>query len=92
MVLNRDTGELGLISIYDNLLKSDRVNFNSPNVINVCPSASSIHANEPDPRRSETRFHYCFGKNRIIKQYVESKTVQNRDDTFLLTVNRYKII
>ena len=24
--------------------------------------------------------------------YEESKTVQNRDDTFLLTVNRYKII
>ena len=35
IALNRDTGEYGLNSIYANLLKSDRVKFNSTNVVDL---------------------------------------------------------
>lgn len=64
IALNRDTGEYGLNSIYDNLLKSDRVKFNSPNVVDLCPNVISLNANEPNPRRSK-RLASAFALKRI---------------------------
>jgi len=64
LALNRDTVEFGLNSLYDNLLKSGRVKFISPNAINLCPSVSSIHANESDPERSK-RLTSVFALERI---------------------------
>ena len=64
IALNRDTGEFGLNSIYDNLLKSDRVKFNSPNVVDLCPNVVSLNANEPNPRRSK-RIASAFALKRI---------------------------
>jgi hypothetical protein len=62
--LNRDTGEYGLNSIYDNLLKSDRIKFNSPNVVDLCPNVTSLNPNEPHPRRSK-RLASAFALKRI---------------------------
>ena len=53
MALDRDMGEFGLNSIYNNLLKSGRVKFNSPTAINLFPSFSLIHANKSDLGRSK---------------------------------------
>ena len=64
IALNRDTGEYGLDSIYDNQLKSDRVKFNSPYVVDLCPSVISLNANEPNPRRSK-RLASAFALKRI---------------------------
>jgi hypothetical protein len=65
VTLNGDTGEFGLNSIYNNLLKSDRVKFNSLNVVDLCPNFVSLNANEPNPRRSK-RLASAFGLKRII--------------------------
>ena len=43
--INRDTAEFGLNSIYDNLLRSNKVNITSPK--------SCDKSNEPEPKRSK---------------------------------------
>ena len=48
---NRDTGEFGLNSIYDNLLRSNKVNITSPKSYDLCPLDMSDNSNEPEPKR-----------------------------------------
>ena len=50
--INRDTGEFGLNSIYDNLLRSNKVNITSPRSYDLCPPNTSVKYNEPEPKRS----------------------------------------
>ena len=50
--INRDTVELGLNSIYDNLLRSNKVNLISPKSHDLCPPDMSDKSNEPEPKRS----------------------------------------
>jgi hypothetical protein len=50
--INRDTGEFGLNSIYDNLLRSNKVNITSPKSYDLCPRNTSVKSNEPEPKRS----------------------------------------
>ena len=49
--INRDTGEFGLNSIYDNLLSSNKVNITSPKSYHLCPRNMSDKSNEPEPKR-----------------------------------------
>ena len=51
--INRDTGESGLNSIYDNLLRSNKVNNTSPKSYDLCPRNMSDNSNEPEPKRSK---------------------------------------
>ena len=51
--INRDTGEYGLNSVYDNLLSSNKVNITSPKSYNLCPHNMSDKSNEPEPKRSK---------------------------------------
>ena len=50
--INRDTDEFGLNSIYDNLLRSNKVNITSPESYDLCPPDNSGKSNEPEPKRS----------------------------------------
>ena len=49
--INRDTGEFGLNSIYDNLLRSNKVNLISPKSFDLCPPDMSDKSNEPEQKR-----------------------------------------
>ena len=69
MALNRDTGEFGLNSIYDNLSKPDRVKFNSPNAINIFQSVTSFNANEPDLRRSKRHFRFALKRIKLLNTW-----------------------
>ena len=51
--INKDTGEFGLNSIYDNLLRSNTVNITSPKSYDLCPRNMSDNSNEPEPKRSK---------------------------------------
>ena len=51
--INRDTGEFGLNSIYDNLLSSNKVNITSSKSYDLCPRNMSDKSNEPEPKRSK---------------------------------------
>ena len=51
--INKDTGEFGLNSIYDNLLRSNKVNITSPKSYDLCPRNVSDNSNEPKPKRSK---------------------------------------
>jgi len=50
--MNRDTGKFGLNTIYDNLLRSNKVNLISPKSHDLCPPDMSDKSNEPEPKRS----------------------------------------
>ena len=49
--INRDIGEFGLNSIYDNLLRSNKVNLVSPKSFDLCPPDMSDKSNELEPKR-----------------------------------------
>ena len=51
--INRDTGEFGLNTIYDNLLRSNKVNITSSKSYDLCPRNMSNNSNEPEPKRSK---------------------------------------
>ena len=51
--INRDTGEFGLNSIYDNLLRSNKVNLILPKSYDLYPPDISDKSNEPEPKRSK---------------------------------------
>ena len=71
--INRDTGEFGLNSIYDNLLRSNKVNITSPKSYDLCPRNMSDISNEPELKRSK-RFASAvvLKKIRANKLYVIS--------------------
>ena len=51
--INRDRGEFGLKPIYDNLLRSNKVNITSPKSYDLCPRNMSDKSNEPELKRSK---------------------------------------
>ena len=59
MALNRDTSDFGLNSIGNNLLKSDKVKFISPETFSLCPIVSSNITSKPEPGRSR-RFAFSI--------------------------------
>ena len=72
--INRDTGEFGLNSIYDNLPRSNKVNLISPKSFDLCPPDLSDKSNEPEPKKSR-RFASAVAlkkKNKSNKLYVIS--------------------
>ena len=58
--INRDTGEFGLNSIYDYLLRSNKVNITSTKSHDLCPPDMLDKSNEPEPKRSR-RFASAVG-------------------------------
>ena len=57
--------------IYDNLLRSNKVNITSPKSYDLCPPDMSDKSNEPEPKRSK-RFAstVALKKNKSNKLYV----------------------
>ena len=71
--INRDTGEFGLNSIYDNLLRSNQVNITSPKSYDLCPCNMSDNFNEPELKKfKEICLRCCIEKNKSNKLYVIS--------------------
>ena len=70
--IDRDGCEFGLNSIYDNLLRSNKVNITSPKSYDLCPRNMSGKSNEPEPKKSKICFRCCIEKNKSNKLYVIS--------------------
>ena len=70
--INRDTGEFGLNSIYNNLLRSNKVNIISPESFDLCLPDMSDESNEPEPKRPRRFASAAALKKKSNKLYVIS--------------------
>jgi len=73
--LNRDTGEFGLNSIYDNLLKSNKINLVSLNNIDLFLTDNETSHKKSSQRTGsweikETAICNCFEENERVKKYL----------------------